>query len=393
MKVAFYLPVVTPWWFDTIVARLVRVMAAEAEVHVLVPPLWRGTGIGFDQLAQCADLEHVHWHILDDEDHASLRTRPANPDAIVDLLHEIAPDYVLCRSADAATPAAFPGKILYMMESGAPPLATANHWLMLQPTLYDHGFLPQLDDDQRRRLREAFAPDWEILREREGRVAASPDERRARRAAAGLPADRPVIAVPLDYEHQENFFKIHSSHARNIDLVQELAETAGDDVFLAITNHPLNDRFLNNRKLHRTVEKLEGRAALLPTVGNRGGATTALTGCCDGMIVGNSKSYAVCGFFETPFLRMSTFGTGPWLNAYSDRSRFLRDIANGAAAAPNADAALDWFAFHVANDVFDLNDPEMAAGDIIGRFETRVDEARWDKAFDMYRQHQILRFG
>ncbi len=44
MHVLFYLPVVTPWWFDNIVAPLIRAAASDARVSVLVPPLWRGTG-------------------------------------------------------------------------------------------------------------------------------------------------------------------------------------------------------------------------------------------------------------------------------------------------------------------------------------------------------------
>lgn len=61
MHVLFYLPVVTPWWFDNIVAPIIRAAARDAQVSVLVPPLWRGTGIGPTQLAGCADLATVDW--------------------------------------------------------------------------------------------------------------------------------------------------------------------------------------------------------------------------------------------------------------------------------------------------------------------------------------------
>ncbi len=52
MKIMFYLPVVTPWWFVNIITPLIRSAARDAEVFVLVPPRWRNTGIGPDELAQ-----------------------------------------------------------------------------------------------------------------------------------------------------------------------------------------------------------------------------------------------------------------------------------------------------------------------------------------------------
>ena len=49
-RVLFYLPVVTPWWFDNIVVHLIRALGETTEVHVMVPRLWRNTGLGFEQL-------------------------------------------------------------------------------------------------------------------------------------------------------------------------------------------------------------------------------------------------------------------------------------------------------------------------------------------------------
>lgn len=74
VRVAFYLPVVTPWWFDNIVAPLIAVMAKDCEVHVLVPPLSNGTGIEGWQLDRFADCPPIDWHILDGGDHLDLRT-------------------------------------------------------------------------------------------------------------------------------------------------------------------------------------------------------------------------------------------------------------------------------------------------------------------------------
>ena len=80
-KILFYLPVVTPWWFDTIVAPMIAKLGAEAEIHVLAPEFWRNTGIGPNQLHTCASMPDIHWHIVEDDAHISLRTKPDDPEA------------------------------------------------------------------------------------------------------------------------------------------------------------------------------------------------------------------------------------------------------------------------------------------------------------------------
>ena len=50
MKVLFYLPVVTPFWFENMVEPLIRRMASSAEVHILAPKFWRNTGIGENEV-------------------------------------------------------------------------------------------------------------------------------------------------------------------------------------------------------------------------------------------------------------------------------------------------------------------------------------------------------
>ena len=72
-RIMFYLPVVTPWWFEYIVVHLIRVMARAHETHVLIPPLWHNTGLGEGQLHLIQDLDHVQWHLLDGPDHPLLR--------------------------------------------------------------------------------------------------------------------------------------------------------------------------------------------------------------------------------------------------------------------------------------------------------------------------------
>ncbi|MEM9311236.1 MAG: hypothetical protein AAGA34_07290 [Pseudomonadota bacterium] len=54
MRILFYLPVITPWWFAKIVKPLIATLAADNEIHVLAPPPWRNTGIGPDEIKLCA---------------------------------------------------------------------------------------------------------------------------------------------------------------------------------------------------------------------------------------------------------------------------------------------------------------------------------------------------
>ena len=109
MRVLFYLPIVTPWWFDNIVVHLIHVLARECEVHVMVPPSWRGTGISKAQAPHIEALPHVHWHLLNGDAHPQLRIDASEDSALLDSVASLAPDLTLCRSADLKTPARFPG--------------------------------------------------------------------------------------------------------------------------------------------------------------------------------------------------------------------------------------------------------------------------------------------
>lgn len=377
MRVLFYLPVITPWWFDNVVEPLIRCLANDHEVHVLAPVPWRGTGIGQRELVGCGDLPEIRWHIFDGDSHPTLRSTPTERAGIVEFVTSLAPDYVLCRSADCDTPKEFPGVVRYLMEGGAGPLAVPNDWVILQEQPLDHGLLPELDDDQRARLDGLIAPLWDPLR----RLAEpSPQTRKSFRSWAGLPADRPVLAVPLEYEHAENFFPMHRvGAAPNHRLIAELAASIDDSFFLAITNHPLNEKHIDNSALEAEIASHGSRMRLLPGTGPAGENTTMLLAReADGMLAGDSKVYALAGFFGTPMLRRSRFRTGDWLNACSDLAHFLAAVAGGSAVGADREAARTWFAFHVANNLFNPNDPELTASELLARLDRPFDPARWN---------------
>ncbi len=322
MRILFYLPVITPWWFVNVVEPLIRCLADgnEAdgnEVHVLAPIPWKGTGIGPRQLALSAHLTQVHWHIFDGTSHPTMRTEPTERAGIIDFVRTLAPDYVLCRSADCETVREFPGIVRFIMEGGAAPLSMPPHWVILQEQPFDHGLLPELGADERARLDRLIAPIWDALL---GLARPSNKARRFFRKWADLPADRPVLVLPLEYEHEENFFPMHRIGATpNHRLVAELAESIDDSFFLAITNHPLNELYVDNRPLKAEIASHGSRMRLLPETGPKGENTTMLLARdADGMLVGDSKVYSMAGFFGTPMLRRSRFKTGEWLNAYTD---------------------------------------------------------------------------
>jgi len=212
LKILFYLPANHAFWFDKVVTPMMRCAARDAEVHVVVPPLWSGanpalarlsTGITAEQLESCADLPDVRWHIVGGDDHPSLRTSPAAPETLIEAVRAIGADYTFCRSADVRTPAAFPGKVRYLMEGEFPPLppvlapaGSKRAWrtparscqrvTLMGPGLYDHGIVPPLDPEQRAWLLERIAPAWQALhawrsdagRDREAYLAEGPAHHR-----------------------------------------------------------------------------------------------------------------------------------------------------------------------------------------------------------------------
>ena len=383
-RILFYLPVMTPWWFANIVVHLIRVMARAHEVHVLVPLLWRNTGIGEEQAGLAADLDHVAWYVLDGPDHPRLRSDASGEDDLIALVHEINPDLILCRSADIVTPARFPGIVRYIMEGAAPPVQTGASWITLSPSLFDHGLMPVLSPEQCAELDRLAAPiRAQILQE-----SALPN-RTEFLSLAGLPSDKSIIGLPLEYEHEENFFGQHHRYSNNAEMIAAIAPMLRDDMVLAVTNHPLNELYGDSKALEGALASLEGKAVLIGGTRIAGQATLALARHSDGMIVGNSKSWSACAAYGTPMMRLSDFATGDWLHAYTELPDFLADIGNGSAISADPELARRWFAFHLANNVFDPADPALHADDLISRMADAVQPARWEHAMAQYRAQPV----
>ncbi len=385
MRFLFYLPVVTPWWFANILLPLIEKLAGEHAIEVLAPLPWRGTGIGQQEVDLCAHLPHVRWHLVQDAAHPSLRTDPPQRDAIVSFVASLKPDYVLCRSADLRTTELFPGVVRHLTEGAADPLVLAPSAIHFTASPFDHGVLPPLDGAQIAELDRLIEPHWEALA---ASVQFEEAERRRFREWAGLPDDRPVLCLPLEYEHEENFFTIHRIGARpNAAMVEELLGQLGEHVFLALTNHPLNEAHVDNTALRNLALAYPSRMRLLPPDNPLCARTTwRLLREVDGVILGDSKVFSVAGLIGTPILRRTRFKTGGWLNAADDIAAFASDIVQGSAATPDRARARTWFAFHVANNLLWSKAPDLTAPEIIAHLDRPVDPARWERKSEAFAQ-------
>lgn len=379
MRVLFYLPVVTPWWFDNIVVHLIRTLASVAEVHVVVAPLWRNTGITPENFMGLQDLPGISWHICDGDDHPLIRTDAARHAELMDLVVAIDADVTLCRSADMAATGQFPGQVRYIMEGGVPPLECPSDCVVIQPAMFDYGVLPTLASQHRAWLRDAIAPIWNDLHARH-RIDRTADWR----GRLGLPNSGRVIALPLEYAHEENFYTRYSRCGSNPDLVRDIAERLPDGWSLAITNHPLNELYVDNSALYAAVDELPGRAVLVPAPFVSGIGTLDLAGLCDGILLENSKSFAAAAFHGTPLHRHSAFPTGTWLRSYGTPEALFDAIADGSARGPDSDDAKSWFAYHLANSVIDPDHADTDAAALLGHILNPCDPTRWEAGIDRY---------
>lgn len=373
-RVLFYLPMITNWWFVHIVEPLIRRVAEQHEVHVLAPAPWRGTGLGPEELGRCTDLSDVHWYMMDGADHPSTRTVPEDAEGLIAFVRGLAPDVVLCRTADHATVQHFPGSVRLLMEGRYEPFAPPPRWLQLAGRPHDHGLLAPMAAAEAARLKAMIAPAWERLQRR---LAPAPGEREALFARFGIAADRPVLLLPLECETDDNFFAMHRLVTRpNSSLVSALSAQLGDRFTLVASNHPLNDAHVDAASLIETVGACDNVVLLPPRIGMLP-ATLAMARHADGMMVGDSKTFALAAFFGVPMQRETRFATGDWLQPYRAMAPFLEDIAAGTARRPDPEQARLWFAQYLLNDAID---PLARDDDVLAHVARPFDPDRWDAA-------------
>lgn len=362
-RVLFYLPVVTPWWLEHIIMPLIRKFAGPFEVHVMVPQLWRGTGLGSEQLLLADEIDEVIWHVISGIDEQALRVDASGEDALIEFARSLAPDFVFARSADMVTPAQFGGYLRFIMEGGAPPFAPPSTMVTLCESIFDHGLLPPMTKEVAKTLDSTGRAMWQLLQEQ-----LTLPSRGDFLAANGLTDDRDIIGLALEYEHEEMFFDHHHRFASNAEMIECVARKMPPGMVLAVSDHPFNALYGDTSQIEAVVERLGHRAVLLKSNPENGGTTLALTAHADGMVIGNSKSWAICAALETPWLRLSDFRTGRWTAAYHDPRAFFTDIAAGIARRPDLATARRWFAYHYGEATFDAADPRLDAAAIVARF-------------------------
>lgn len=384
-RVLFYLPVVTPWWFDNMISPLIGTLATNSEVHIVVPPLWRNTGVGPAQVEGCSSIPGLKWHIVNDPKHRSLRTHPADPDGVVEFVQSIAPDYVFCRSADITTPSRFPGKIVHLLESGASPFVSPPGGIILQRDFWHHGAMPVLSDEDRRVLDAAFAKTWKQMQNRFESKSPFRLPRHRALEQMGLPKDRKVIALPLEYEHEEAFTSFHNRFERNLDLIDQVVEALDDEFVLAIADHPLNYKHVDNHRVYSAIKALGSRAQLVPNPDARYWPTTLLIKNCDGLVVQNTKALYAGAFFGKPTLRLSHRPTADWIGAHGEIAPFLSAAKAGRGGASVEQARL-WFAFHIMHEV--IAPAKISAEEILDRMDRPFSRDRLQSGLERFETHQ-----
>jgi hypothetical protein len=347
MKILFYLPVITPWWFDNVIAPMLRALDNDADVseqHVMVAPLWRNTGIDGHQLAPLADLTKVSWHIVDQGEPDEFRMNGAALEGLVDLVHEIGPDLTLARSSDLETPRQFPGTVRYVMEGAAAPFETDSNWFVLDEQPFGLGVMPTEAVPTAERCQIALEDIWAMMDER--RVLE--DGASEWRKLLGLPGDRPVISVPLQYEHEENFFGSHASFSRGTELIQRLLETLDSEIYLAVTDHPLNRLYTSRTMVDLLIADNRDRVGLCVAEPLPYGATGLLAARADAMLSDLSKSWSMAAYCGTPIVHVGRNPIADWVHAANGLEQINGHLAHRGMAGADATAARLWFSWHLA---------------------------------------------
>jgi hypothetical protein len=347
MKILFYLPVVTPWWFENLIAPMLRALNGEAELHVMVAPLWTNTGIHQEHAQALDDVRDLHWHIVQPEEPGLFRRDGAALPGLIDAVEAIAPDLTLARAIDTATCDLFPGTVRYLMEATAPPFATPVNWLILEDRPFGHGFIPDHALARAEHCAGALADCWEVLDEK-----LSAPLKKDWRGMLGLPSDRPILALPLQYEVAENFFNEGSPFANGPALVETLLDHLDPAIVLAVTDHPLNERYLLRKVLRDLIADHAGRAVLCTAEDQPRGATGVLAAGADAMMIDMSKSIMLAKFCGCPIVHVGGSRMADWIRPVGLADLLPERLVGRGLPGPDRAAARRFFGWHFGMRIF-----------------------------------------
>jgi hypothetical protein len=358
---------------QNVIEAMIAKLATVAEVHVIIPAIWTANPAASACFRAFATHKNVTLYpITPYRDNLDALDMDGPTAEIVDIVNAIAPDYCLCRSANPELPQHFPGQLRYVMEAGAPPFKIPRPWISLQPQIFDHGFVPVLPAHMQDQLVAMIGPIWEEMESRRPQDSAWLRKH-------GLPADRKIIALPLEYDHPDNLFRVHRSIYPNAELITHMLHRVEEPLFLAITDHPLNIAYVDQRKLRATLKGQQGKARLLSPPAKGDDMTSMLTQHADAMIVGDSKSFAAAAFYSKPVMRISKFASGSWLQNYTDLYAFAVDLAAGSAAAPARKDAMLWFAHYLMAQIFAPGDADVAGRELLEQILGSPNPDRWEE--------------
>lgn len=367
MKILFYLPAITPWWFETLIAPMIRALYDEAEIHIIVAPVWCATGLNMRDVEPLSDLTALNWHIISADNPADFVMDGTEVEGLLDLVNAINPDLTLARSADRRTPGFFPGMVRYIMEHGCHPFHTPYRGFVLEEQPFYHGVMPAHVAKAGDYAAKLLGPNWDKINDIFSEPA--PGDSRAR---LGLPADRPVLAIPLQYEHEENFFGIGSPLQYGPEFLEELLHALDPRIVLAVTDHPLNLRHLLRLGLEKLAHKYPDRLYLYPVNADLGSPTTLLIHAADAVLIDRSKCVTMAAFFGTPIIHIGDSVLAGWMNATPLAAVTADGMANRGLPAPDATMARRWFGWHLGTRLVNPNKVTLKA--VLDRVHYRTDD-------------------
>ncbi len=363
MRILFYLPIADDWWFRQVVTPMLHTLHGQAELHVMIAPSWHGVGQEADHLLPFSDLDGIQWHIVDHDDPAAFRLNGASIPGLLDQVHAINPDLTLAISADQPTPLLFPGTVRFIMHGDAAPFDTDKRWVIFEEKLNAFGQMPASAAHIGEQCAQVLSPAWNYA---EQLFAIEPPF--GWRNQWGLPHDRPILAVPLQSEHEADFLSGNSLLPHALDLLSHLFDALDENIFLAITDHPRNRTHLDRRAVDALIATNSHRARLCLSNALPFGATGLFAARADAMLIDMSKSWSLAAFCGTPILRIGTTPIADWVAFSEDFANFPRGLRR-----PDRAAMRSWFGWHLGARV--LNPNQFTFDELIARVNGQVTSA------------------
>lgn len=346
MRILFYLPAIGSWWFEKIVMPMLRTLASDpgvAQIHVMAAPPWRSSGLDSFELVWLSGMAKVQCHIIDTAAGGrvaeNFRFNGAAVPGLLKRIKAINADITLARTADPAFCRKFPGRVRFLTEAAASPYPTDARAIILeegQP--FQRGHFPS--------AATAFAGSCAQVLDAIAMPRLSAAQARDR---LGLTGERPVIAVPLQWEHCDNFFLRLAGFQASMDLIRALLMHTAPEVLLAISDHPLNRGHLDRSGFKAALAAFPDRIVLC----DQDGATPLLAACADVMVSDLSKSWSLAAWYGTPVVDVGLHPAAGWINAVPGLADLPRSPRRADLPVADREAAALWFGWHLGARMLD----------------------------------------